>query len=791
MKQNTKTLCNRALVSILCFGMIGTNMNISGLAAQSDAVMIGDTGYDTLAEAVEAAAAEDTLVICGDLDVTEPVVVDKKITLTAQSPATLTKAATNPTLDKGCVFSVQAGGELTLDGALTVQGSEQGASLIRVSSVNAAAPAVLNMEDGVTLTGNTVTASGTAAEGGAVTVSGNAVFNMNGGTISDCGNAASRSDANLTIYGAGLGGAVAVDGSAGNYETTFNMNGGEITRCFAQYGGAVGVYTRNAGNAVVNMNDGVITGNCASTSYSTEVSANMGEGAAMFVCAYTDNNSIDVNIKGGSITGNVAQKMGLGMNTRVSDRNLGGHYNIIGGTIAGNKAGTSSDQSAYNAWGKGVFAGRSGLVTVGGDAQIADEVYIKDCTINVLTDFTGTANIYVPDAAQDDPVAVVVDENGEPAAAEANVRGELKLIDRTSDGETLRDGIFLIIPDGNGFQLNALNPATIALLRVIEMAKGAVQGDYTTASWEALQEAIAEAKRVVSSADATRAEADAAMRKLLKAYNDLQPIADRTSLQTAIEAATEFMAAANGNDYEHYQDLRKAYDYAVLLMSKEDATPEEVNAAAVALLEQLHRMVKKADLTSLESLVEAAADLLDGSYTEDSLEALRAALEAAQAVLDNLDRTDEEISNAYTALIDAVLGLVRAGNKASLESMLEKANAMLAEADRYTPSTIAGLPAVRDAAQAVYDDASADQDTINAATRDLTLEISKARLKGDVNGDGRISSTDAARLLKASAELIELDDTEKASGDVNGDGAADTSDVSLILQFAAERITEF
>lgn len=791
MKQNTKTLCNRALVSILCFGMLGTNMNISGLAAQSDAVMIGDTGYGTLAEAVEAAAAEDTLVVCGDLDVTEPVVVDKKITLTAQSPVTLTKATTNPSLDKGCVFSVQAGGELTLDGALTVQGAEQGASLIKVSSVDPAAPAVLNMEDGVTLTGNTVTSSGTAAEGGAVTVTGNAIFNMNGGTISDCGNAGSRSDANLTIYGAGLGGAVAVDGSVGESETAFHMNGGVITRCYAQYGGAVGVYTRNAGNAVVNVNDGEITGNCAATSYNTEMSANLGEGAAVYVCAYTDNDSITVNIKGGSITNNVAQKMGLGMNTRVTDWNLGGHYNITGGTIAGNKAGTSSDQSAYNAWGNGVFAGRSGLVTVGGEAQITDEVYIKDCTVNVLTDFTGTANIYVPDSAQDDPVAVVVDENGEPAAAEANVRGELKLIDRTSDGETLRDGTFLIIPDGNGFQLNALNPATIALLRVIEMAKGAVQENYTAASWAALQEAIAEANSVVLSADATRAEADAAMKKLLKAYADLQLIADKSGLQTAIEAATEFMATANGNDYEHYQDLRNAYDNAVMIMSKEDATQDEVDEAAITLLEQLHKMVKKDDLTSLQSLVEAATELLDGNYTEDSLKALREALEAAQAVLDDPDRTDEELSSSYMALIDAILGLVQAGNKAALESMLEKANAMLAEADRYAPSTIAGLQAVRDAAQAVYDDANTDQATIDEATRDLTLEISKARLKGDVNGDGRVSTADAARLLKASAELIELGDTEKASGDVNGDGAADTSDASWILQFAAERITEF
>ena len=799
MKQRRKNLLSKALVSVLCCGMVVSNPNIIALAAgsdeavvravsETDAVKIGDTGYATLAEAVEGAGWGDTLVVLNDINVTEPVVISKKLTLTAESPVVITKATTNLTLDKGCVFYVQDGGELTLSGALTVQGREGGPSLIYV--YGAKKEAVLNMEDRVTLTGNVLTNSGTTAEGGAVTVKGKSTFNMNGGTIRDCGNAGSSSESNLTGNGAGLGGAVTVDGSAGSNETAFHMNGGTITRCYAQYGGAVGVYTRNSGSAVVDINGGEVTANCAGTRYSAEPVSGLGEGGAFFVCAYTDNNSIRVNVNGGSVTENVALKKTMGMLSRVNDIMLGGHYNILGGTISGNKVGTGSDQSSANAWGRSVFAGRDGLVTIGGDADIQDEIYLNDCTVNVRDDFSGTAKLYCPGGIQDDAVVTAVNENGEPVNAEASVHGTLMLVNRTADGTEAEDLMYMLAPSGTEFILNARNMACRTLIRVIGVLEKMDKDSYRADTWKTLMDALEEARAVATDPFATQAEADAALKKLLTAFDGLEPSAQKVSLQTAIEAAEVIMASDSINNYD-IQELRMAVVEGKAVLNDPEALQEDVNAATYKILDKLAELSKKADVVSLESLIGLAEGMLDENYTGESLEELQKAIDEAKDLLNDADRTDDAIGEAYGKLIDAILNLQEKANKAALKAILEKAAAILANAGNYTPSTIEGLQAEKDAAQVVYDNADAQQSEVDDAVRALTLEVAKARLLGDVNGDGRITTTDSVELLRAAAELNELSAVEAASADVNRDGKADTSDAVLILQFAAEKITEF
>ena len=80
---------------------------------------------------------------------------------------------------------------------------------------------------------------------------------------------------------------------------------------------------------------------------------------------------------------------------------------------------------------------------------------------------------------------------------------------------------------------------------------------------------------------------------------------------------------------------------------------------------------------------------------------------------------------------------------------------------------------------------------MNDAVKALTLKVAEARLRGDVNGDGAVTTADSAVLLRASAEMTTLSTEAEASADVNGDGVADTNDAALILQRAAEKITKF
>lgn len=64
------------------------------------------------------------------------------------------------------------------------------------------------------------------------------------------------------------------------------------------------------------------------------------------------------------------------------------------------------------------------------------------------------------------------------------------------------------------------------------------------------------------------------------------------------------------------------------------------------------------------------------------------------------------------------------------------------------------------------------------------------RAFGDVNGDGRVDSTDARLVLQAYAGKTTLDADAAAAGDVDGDGKVTSADARLILQKYAGKIDD-
>lgn len=227
------------------------------------------------------------------------------------------------------------------------------------------------------------------------------------------------------------------------------------------------------------------------------------------------------------------------------------------------------------------------------------------------------------------------------------------------------------------------------------------------------------------------------------------------------------------------------------ILGDKNASQEAVDQAALHVLEELSRMAKTADILSLESMTAAAKELLAGAYTEDSLEALREAIQRAEEVIVDQNRADGDIAEAYEGLVDAVMQLEKKGNKAALAAMIARAEIVLAEQGRYAEATLRGLEEALASAKAVHEQEDALQSAIDDEVRSLTSKLAEARLKGDVNGDGTVTTSDCAALLAASAELTALGNTEAAAADVNGDGTADTTDAALILQYAGERISAF
>lgn len=118
--------------------------------------------------------------------------------------------------------------------------------------------------------------------------------------------------------------------------------------------------------------------------------------------------------------------------------------------------------------------------------------------------------------------------------------------------------------------------------------------------------------------------------------------------------------------------LAAAIEKAAPLLTDKNATQDQVNQAASDVIDAIVRLIKDADLASLESLLEAVESLDEAKYTSDSYQILKDAIEAAREVLADPNREDSDLAEAYTALADAVAGLQMRGNKAALVAVIKK-----------------------------------------------------------------------------------------------------------------------
>lgn len=325
----------------------------------------------------------------------------------------------------------------------------------------------------------------------------------------------------------------------------------------------------------------------------------------------------------------------------------------------------------------------------------------------------------------------------------------------------------------------------------IAFAEALNQDDYTSESWASLQAAIDAAKAVQADVNATRAEIDKAVVDLVTAFGNLEYGVQKTHLQAAVDAAESILNAAGDYEEDSLEALRKVIEEANIILSNGEATQETVNEITASLIDAIVQVAREADLVSLESLIAAVKNLDESKYTSQSWTALMAAVEKASSVLADSKREEGALSDAYASLANAIRGLQMKGNKAALEAVINKAEEILENASQYVASSISGLDAALEAAQAVYDEEDAVQSEVNTATEALTREMVKARLLGDVNRDGKVATSDSAALLRYHAEMDTLDAEQLASADVNGDGKVDTKDATLILQYVSEKIAAF
>lgn len=285
------------------------------------------------------------------------------------------------------------------------------------------------------------------------------------------------------------------------------------------------------------------------------------------------------------------------------------------------------------------------------------------------------------------------------------------------------------------FAKDAMTIAKENLLAAINTANERLaQTDaYTPASLEALQNAVDEAQTVYDKADATQTEVDNAKANVEAKIAALKEKADKSALRLAVKAAEGEAALTDKYTEESIAALQTAIDAANRVLADDNATQAEVdaqveavNAAKAALEEKKAPVVKE----ELEKAVADATEVVGATdkYTAASLAALQSAIDAANAVLQDPDATQDEIDAAVQAVKEA-----RAALKAKDDDKKDDSNKDDDKKDDNNGSDNNGGNNNGNANNGSNNNGSFNNGSSNNGTANGTSNVAKAAKTGDTS----------------------------------------------------------
>ena len=188
-----------------------------------------------------------------------------------------------------------------------------------------------------------------------------------------------------------------------------------------------------------------------------------------------------------------------------------------------------------------------------------------------------------------------------------------------------------------------------------------------------------------------------------------------------------------------------ALEAAKAMLENNDAVQSEVDAADDALVAAAQALVKRGDKTALQSVVDSTANYVEDHYAKGWAE-FAAARDAANAVLENPNATQEEIDAATDALIEAMLNLRLKADKSLLNAVIAAAEGL--DLSGYTRASVEAFEAALNEAKATAADESLsvdEQNQVTEAVNRLSEAVNNLK-KADgsaanlsVNGDGSIT----------------------------------------------------
>lgn len=267
---------------------------------------------------------------------------------------------------------------------------------------------------------------------------------------------------------------------------------------------------------------------------------------------------------------------------------------------------------------------------------------------------------------------------------------------------------------------------------VLETAreKLAEENAYTPVSRGDLETAVNAAQEVYDKAGVTQDEVNTAKANVEAKIAALVKKADKSALINAIKLANVKTTQEDKYTAESREVLKQVIDAAVEVVNDENATQEMVDVQTAAVKDAEAKLVAikvPVNKSGLETLVYQAKETVKETetYTVESLQALQAAIDAAQDVLDDENATQETVDAQTSAINAAMNALVKKPvvEKTELKKAVDAAKEFASSEEnkeKYTEDSWKTLEDAMKAAQDVLDKPEAAQKEVDDALTALT-----------------------------------------------------------------------
>lgn len=260
--------------------------------------------------------------------------------------------------------------------------------------------------------------------------------------------------------------------------------------------------------------------------------------------------------------------------------------------------------------------------------------------------------------------------------------------------------------------------------------KLAEENAYTPVSRGELETAVNAAQEVYDKAGVTQDEVNTAKANVEAKIAALVKKADKSALINAIKLANVKTTQEDKYTAESREVLKQVIDAAAEVVNDENATQEMVDVQTAAVKDAEAKLVAikvPVNKSGLETLVYQAKETVKETetYTVESLQALQAAIDAAQDVLDDENATQETVDAQTSAINAAMNALVKKPvvDKTELKKAVDAAKEFASSEEnkeKYTEDSWKTLEDAMKAAQDVLDKPEAAQKEVDDALTALT-----------------------------------------------------------------------